>query len=160
MKLFSTTRLATCSLLLGALITLSTSSTFAASNEDEVRGFFSDFVKSQNAHDLKQIRSMLWDSPQMLWYARGGASWGPDAVVERLKDYYQGVWQLDPDMSKFRTTQLNDTVAQILVPVTFTRSHAGEAPQKNTFLISQTLLRDANGWHVATIMPVADTNFK
>ena len=25
---------------------------------------------------------------------------------------------------------------------------------------SQTLLRDANGWHVATIMPVADTNFK
>ncbi|BBP77726.1 DUF3225 domain-containing protein [Pseudomonas gingeri NCPPB 3146 = LMG 5327] len=160
MQLLSITRIATCSLLLGALLTLSSHSAFAASNEDEVRGFFTDFVKAQNAHDLKQIRAMLWDSPQMLWYARGGANWGPDAVVERLKDYYQGVWQLDPDMSRLRITQLNDSVAQILVPVTFTRSHAGEAPQKNTFLISQTLLRGADGWRVATIMPVADTNFK
>jgi hypothetical protein len=27
-------------------------------------------------------------------------------------------------------------------------------------LISQTIIRDPNGWHVATILPIADTHLK
>ena len=36
----------------------------------------------------------------------------------------------------------------------------GQAAQQATFLISQTIIRDPNGWHVATILPIADTHLK
>ncbi|OPA84566.1 DUF4440 domain-containing protein [Pseudomonas fluorescens] len=133
---------------------------FATPQEDETRAFFTRFVEAQNAHDLVQIKAMLWDSPKMLWFARGEANWGPDGVVSKLKDYYKGTWQLKPDMSHFSVVMVNDEVAQLMVPVAFTRGHPGEAPQVDTFLISQTLLKDKDGWHVASILPVADTHFK
>jgi hypothetical protein len=49
---------------------------------------------------------------------------------------------------------------QILVPVVFTRGLPGKPPQDNIFLISQTFVRDANGWHVASILPIANTQLK
>jgi len=135
-------------------------STFANPQEDEARAFFTRFVEAQNAHDLNQIQAMLWDSPKMLWFARGEPNWGPDAVVSKLKEYYKGAWQLQPDMSHFSAVAINDTVVQLMVPVAFTRSHGAETPRVDTFLISQTLVKDQNGWHVASIMPLADTHFK
>jgi hypothetical protein len=42
----------------------------------------------------------------------------------------------------------------------FTRGEPGQAAQQATFLISQTIIRDPNGWHVATILPIADTHLK
>ncbi|MHA6576424.1 DUF4440 domain-containing protein [Pseudomonas yamanorum] len=148
-------------LAFGALLSLlSATTSFAATKEDDARAFFTRFVAAQNAHDLTQIKAMLWDSPKMLWYARGGANWGPDAVVSKLKVYYQGAWQLKPDMSHFSVVLVADNVAQLMVPITFTRSHAGETPTDSTFLISQTLVMGKDGWRVASIMPIADTNFK
>jgi hypothetical protein len=74
--------------------------------------------------------------------------------------YYKGTWHLDPDTSQFRATALPDCTVQILVPVMFTRGAPGQASQQSTFLISQTIIRDPNGWHVATIVTVADTHLK
>lgn len=150
-----------CALAFGALFSLFTlTCAFATPQEDETRAFFTRFVEAQNAHDLKQIKAMLWDSPKMLWFARGEANWGPDAVVSKLKEYYKGTWQLQPDMSHFSVVMVNDEVAQLMVPVAFTRGHPGEPAQVDTFLISQTLLKGKDGWHVASILPVADTHFK
>jgi hypothetical protein len=47
---------------------------------------------------------------------------------------------------------------QILVPIVFTRGLPGKPPQDNTFLISQTFVRDANG--IASILPIANTQLK
>jgi hypothetical protein len=44
---------------------------------------------------------------------------------------------------------------QILVPIVFTRGLPGKPPQDNTFLISKTFVRDANG--IASILPIANT---
>jgi hypothetical protein len=104
--------------------------------------------------------ALLWDSPDMLWYTRGTEVRGPAAVVEQLHGYYAGTWHLEPDMTKFRATVLGERTVQLLVPVVFTRGAPGEPPQKNEFLICQTLVRGANGWQVASILPIANTQLQ
>ena len=132
----------------------------AAANETEAQAFFTKFVAAQNAHNAGDVKSMLWNSPSMLWFSRGVETRGRDAVVARFKEYYEGTWHLEPDLSQFRVATISDDVMQILVPIVFTRGLPGEPPQDNTFLISQTFVRDANGWHIASILPIANTQLK
>jgi hypothetical protein len=103
---------------------------------------------------------MLWNSPDMLLFARGVETRGAEAVAARFKEYYEGTWHLEPDMSQFRVAVISSDVMQILVPIVFTRGLPGNPPQNNTFLISQTFVRDATGWYVASILPIANTQLK
>ncbi|WP_439371294.1 hypothetical protein [Bradyrhizobium sp. DASA03120] len=103
---------------------------------------------------------MLLNSPGTLLFARGIETRGRDDVAARFKGYYEGTWHLEPDMSKFHVAVLSNEAMQILVPIVFTRALPGEPPQQNTFLISQTYVQDATGWHVASIMPVANTELR
>ena len=132
----------------------------AAANEAEARAFFTKFVAAQNAHNAGDVKSMLWNSPSMLWFSRGVETRGRDAVAERFREYYEGTWHLEPDMSQFHVATISDDVMQILVPIVFTRGLPGKPPQDNTFLISQTFVRDANGWYIASILPIANTQLK
>ena len=132
----------------------------AASVQDEARQFFERFVAAQNAHDLTTVGSMLWDSEDFMWITRGVQVRGSKAALNVFGDYYKGTWHLDPNPNQLRATALPDGTVQILVPVTFTRGEPGQAAQQATFLISQTIIRDPNGWHVATILPIADTHLK
>ena len=132
----------------------------AAADETEARAFFTKFVAAQNAHDVDGVKSMLWNSPGMLWYGRGVETRGREAVADRFSEYYQGTWHLEPDMSQFHVTLVSDDVMQILVPIVFTRGLPGQPSQDNKFLISQTYVHDAEGWHVASIMPIANTQLK
>ena len=147
-------------LLLVIMAVTSGSYSSAAADEAAARAFFVKFVAAQNAHDADEVKSMLWKSPNMLWFSRGVETRGRDAVVARFKEYYEGTWHLEPDMSQFRATTISDDVMQILVPIVFTRGLPGRPPQDNTFLISQTLVRDTNGWHIASILPIANTQLR
>jgi hypothetical protein len=131
-----------------------------AANETEARALFTKFVAAQNAHNADDVKAMLWSSPSMLLFARGVETRGPDAVAARFKEYYEGTWHLEPDMSQFRVAAISSDVMQILVPIVFTRGLPGKPPQDNTFLISQTFVRDATGWYVASILPIANTQLK
>jgi hypothetical protein len=132
----------------------------AQPNEGEARAFFMRFVAAQNAHDAGEVKSMLWNSPQMLFFSRGIETRGADAAADRFKEYYQGTWHLEPDMSTFRVAVISNDVVQILVPIVFTRALPGAEPQSDTFLISQTFVRDAQGWRIASILPIANTQLK
>jgi ketosteroid isomerase-like protein len=132
----------------------------AASVQDEARQFFERFVAAQNAHDLATVGSMLWNSEDFTWVTRGVQVRGSKAALDVFGDYYKGTWHLDPDLDRLRATALSGGTAQILIPVTFTRGEPGQASQQATFLISQTIIRDPSGWHIATILPVADTHLK
>jgi ketosteroid isomerase-like protein len=131
-----------------------------AADESEARAFFTKFVAAQNAHDADAVKSMLWDSPGMLWFGRNVETRGRDAVADRFREYYRGTWHLEPDMSQFHVAVMSDDVMQILVPIVFTRGLPGQPAQDNTFLISQTFVHDASGWHVASILPIANTQLK
>jgi hypothetical protein len=103
---------------------------------------------------------MLWNSEDFLWVTRGVQVRGSKTALNVFGSYYKGTWHLDPDTNQLQATALPDGTVQILVPVTFTRGEPGQAAQQATFLISQTIIRDPNGWHVATILPIADTHLK
>jgi Protein of unknown function (DUF3225) len=132
----------------------------AAADETEARAFFTKFVAAQNAHDVSRVKAMLWNSPGMLWYGRGVETRGREAIADRFGEYYQGTWHLEPDMSQFHVTVVSNDVMQILVPIVFTRGLPGQPSQDNKFLISQTYVHDAEGWHVASILPIANTQLK
>lgn len=132
----------------------------ATANHAEARTTFEKFIAAQNAHSADDVKAMLWNSPSTLLFARGIETRGRDAVAERFKAYYEGTWHLEPDMSNFHVAVISNEVMQILVPIVFTRGLPGKPPQQNTFLISQTYVQDPDGWHVASILPVANTELK
>src|SRR6202035_303030 len=56
----------------------------AAADEAAARAFFTKFVAAQNAHDVNEVKSMLWDAPDMLWFGRNVETRGRDAVADRF----------------------------------------------------------------------------
>ena len=87
-----------------------------ATNETEARALFTKFVAAQNAHNADDVKAMLWNSPSMLLFARGVETRGPEAVAARFKEYYEGTWHLEPDMSQFRVAAISSDVMEILSP--------------------------------------------
>jgi hypothetical protein len=157
----STPRLSTVTAVLAVIMMVALGvNASAAADATEARAFFAKFVAAQNAHDANDVKAMLWNSPGMLWYGRGVETRGREAVADRFREYYEGTWHLEPDMSQFHATAISNDVMQILVPIVFTRGLPGQPSQDNKFLISQTFVHDANGWHVASIMPIANTQLK
>ena len=138
----------------------STGPALAAADDAQARTIFEKFIAAQNAHNADDVKAMLWNSPGVLLFARGIETRGRDAVADRFKGYYEGTWHLEPDMSKFHVAVISNEVMQVLVPIVFTRGLPGKPAQQNTFLISQTYVRDANGWSVASVLPVANTELK
>src|ERR1700733_14375729 len=129
----------------------------SAANEAQARALFTKFVAAQNAHSVSGVKAMLWNAPGTLLLARGAEIRGPGAIADRFNEYYQGTWHVEPDMSLFHVTLISKDVMQFLVPVVFTRGLLGQPSQDNKFLVTQTLVHDANGWHIASIISIANT---
>jgi hypothetical protein len=68
-----------------------------AAPEGEVRAAFDRFVAAQNAHDIKEVESLLLSSADSLWITRGAPVWGSDAAIKRFAALYEGTWRLDPE---------------------------------------------------------------
>jgi hypothetical protein len=132
----------------------------AAANEAQARTVFTKFVAAQNAHSVSGVKAMLWNSPGTLLLARGVEIRGPGAIADRFKEYYLGTWHVEPDMSLFHVTLISKDVIQFLVPVVFTRGLPSQSSQDNKFLVIQTLVHDANGWHIASIISISNTQPK
>jgi hypothetical protein len=132
----------------------------AATYEAEARALFTKFVAAQNAHSVSRVKAMLWNSPSTLLLARGAEIRGPGAIADRFKEYYEGTWHVEPDMSLFHVTLISKDVMQFLVPVVFTRGLPNQPLQDNKFLVTQTLVHDANGWHIASIISIANAQPK
>jgi hypothetical protein len=103
---------------------------------------------------------MIWDSPEFLWISRGVPIRGSSKALETYGRYFKGVWQLTPDLKSFEATKLPGGSIRIVVPVEFLRGEPGQPPQKATILIGQIIFRDAGGFHISTILPIADTRLK
>jgi uncharacterized protein (TIGR02246 family) len=125
-----------------------------AGSEDDVRALFTKFVAAQNAHDIKAVSELLQDSPNFLWITRGAPIWGRDAALKRFEALYQGTWSLDPKSDELRITELQPNVVQLYVPVTFMIGPAGQTAQPTRFLLNQVVVKTADGWKVASILPI------
>ena len=121
---------------------------------DEVRATFDRFVAAQNAHDVSAVRDLLLDSPDFLWVTRGAPIWGRDAALVRFEALYQGTWKLSPDTSNLKVVALNNTTAQLFVPIIYNIGPAGQPAPDAPFLMNQTLVKTGAGWRIANILPV------
>ena len=126
----------------------------SAAPEDEVRAVFDQFVKAQNSHDLQAVSELLLDSPNFLWVTRGVPIWGRDAALKRFETLYQGTWKLSPDIPNLKAVLVNDTTAQVHVPITFNIGAPGQPASDAPFLMNQTLVRTAAGWRIANVLPI------
>jgi hypothetical protein len=136
-----------------AMIAFSTSDA-SASPDDDVRAVFTQFVASQNSHDLAGVRDVLLDSPGFLWVTRGMPVWGRDAALKRFETLYQGTWKLSPDGSNLKVVFLNDTTAQLFVPILFNIAGPGQVAPDAPFLMNQTVVKTGTGWRIANILPI------
>jgi ketosteroid isomerase-like protein len=125
-----------------------------AGTEDDIKATFDRFVGAQNAHDIPAVREVLWDSPNFLWITRGSPIWGRDAALNRFETLYQGTWKLSADTSKLKVVVLNETSAQLFVPIMFNIGSPGQPAPEVPFLMNQTLVKTAAGWRVASILPI------
>lgn len=122
--------------------------------KDEVQAVFERFVEAQNAHDVQAVEDLLSESQEFLWITRGTPVWGREAAIERFRKLYAGTWNLEPDMGELKVLELGSDAAQLFVPVTFKIAPAGETAQPSTFLMNQTLIKTADGWKIASILPI------
>ena len=138
---------------LAAVLTMSAGHAFAGI-DDEVKATFDRFVAAQNAHDVSAVRDLLLDSPNFLWVTRGAPIWGRDAALKRFETLYQGTWKLSPDTSNLKVVVLNDTTAQLFVPIMYNIGPPGQPAPDAPFLMNQTLVKTAAGWRIANILPI------
>ena len=122
--------------------------------EHEIRPVVERFVAAQNAHDLSAVRDLLWDSPSVLWITRGTPIWGREPALKRFESLYQGTWKLEPVMADLKITVLHASAAQVYLPILFTIGPPGQAAQQTRFLMNQVLVKTAEGWKVASILPI------
>ena len=57
-------------------------------------------------------------------------------------------------MDELKVIELQPGVAQVYVPVMFMISPAGQAAQPARFLMNQVVVKTADGWKVASILPI------
>jgi hypothetical protein len=125
-----------------------------AGPDDDVKATFDRFVVAQNAHDISALREVLLDSPNFLLVSRGAPFWGRDAALKRFEALYQGTWKISPDTANLKVIMLNDTTAQLFVPVMFNIGPSGQPAPDTRFLVNQTLVKTPSGWRIASIMPI------
>src|SRR3954449_7104848 len=137
-----------------SLVLLAVAGVAKAGSEDEVKALFAKFVAAQNAHDLKAVGELLQNSPNFLWITRGAPIWGREAALKRFEALYQGTWSLDPKTDELKVIELQPSVAQLYVPVTFMIAPAGQTAQPTRFFVDEVLVKTAGGWKVSSILPI------
>jgi uncharacterized protein (TIGR02246 family) len=126
----------------------------AATMEDEVRAVFDKYIAIQNAHDLKSMRSLFADSPDLLWISRGKPVWGREAALKSLEERYKGTWHIDVDRKELRIISVSRRVAQIYAPTQLTVGEPGVDPSKTRLYINLVMVKKPEGWQIVSILPI------
>jgi hypothetical protein len=128
----------------------------------ELRTAYRALIDAENVHDLAAVRSMLLDSPSLLFISRvepvgkgdWGGYWGIDSVMQHFGDLYKGYFRLDPDYSREKEVLLTPDVAETYAPMTLTSSYGGQAKAGRPFIMVVEWVRTPAGWKVATDIPM------
>ena len=125
-----------------------------ANMEEEVRAVFDKYIATQNAHDLKGMRVLLADSPDILWISRGKPIWGREAVLKTLEERYKGTWKIDVDKKELRVISVSRRVAQVYAPTQLSAGEPGVEPSRNRLYINLVMVKKPEGWQIVSILPI------
>jgi len=126
----------------------------ASTMEDEVRAVFDKYIATQNAHDLKGMRNLLSESPDMLWISRGKPIWGREAALKSLEERYKGTWKIDVDKKELRVISVSRRVAQVYAPTQLSVGEPGAEPARNRLYINLVMVKKPDGWQIVSILPI------
>ena len=126
----------------------------ASAMEEEVRAVFEKYIATQNAHDLKGMRNLLSDSPDMLWISRGRPIWGREAALKTLEDRYKGTWKIEVDKKELRVISVSRRVAQVYAQTQLSSGEPGAAPSTNRLYINLVMVKKPEGWQIVSILPI------
>lgn len=140
--------------LLVAVLTMAAALARASTMEEEVRAVFDKYIATQNAHDLKAIRNLLSDSPDMLWISRGKPIWGREAALKTLEERYKGTWKIEVDKKELRVISVSRRVAQVYAPTQLTAGEPGADPSRNRLYINLVMVKKPEGWQIVSILPI------
>ncbi len=140
-------------LIVAALATIATLAR-ASTMEDEVRAVFDKYIATQNAHDLKGMRGLLSDSPDMLWISRGKPIWGREATLKTLEERYKGTWKIEVEKKELRVISVSRRVAQVYAPTQLSAGEPGTEPARNRLYINLVMVKKPDGWQIVSILPI------
>ena len=130
-----------------------------AGTERELRELYRHLIAAENAHDIAEVRRMVWRSPTAVFVAKTktsaegnwGAFWGSDAVVAHIDELFQsGVFKMDPDFDGERVVLLSPTVAETYTPLKISVAYAGQPGTPKPFLMIVDWVRVGRSWKMAT----------
>jgi hypothetical protein len=129
-----------------------------AATDRVLRDLYRHLITSENAHDIAEVRRIVWASPNALYVAKTktpaegnwAGFWGADVVVSHIDELFQGVFVMDPDFSKERIILLSRTVAETYVPLKISVAYAGQTGTPKPFLMIVDWVRVDGGWRMAT----------
>lgn len=126
---------------------------------EEIRALFLRQAEGENAHDIEVIATVLAKaapgSPDPVnFVARAYSFWGRAAVLDHFRTVFAGTWRFEPDRDAMKITPLGPDTAHIFAPTRITVGAAGESGTTYPFLVNEIAVRTAEGWRIATIIPV------
>jgi hypothetical protein len=124
----------------------------------EINILYRALIDAENRHDLSAVRTMVWQSPDMLFVAKTATPaegnwagfWGTEVVLQHFQDLYQGIFFMEPDYSRVKTVSLTKDVAETYAPLSISVGYAGQTSVPKPFLMVVTWIRTIAGWKMAT----------
>jgi hypothetical protein len=124
----------------------------------QINTLYRTLIDAENRHDLTTVRTMVWQSPDMLFVAKTATPaegnwagfWGTEVVLRHFRDLYQGVFVMQTDYSRVKTVRLTKDVAETYAPLSISVGYAGQSPAPKPFLMIVTWIRTTAGWKMAT----------
>jgi hypothetical protein len=129
-----------------------------AATLQRINALYRELIDAENRHDLKAVRTMLWESPNTLFVAKTATAaegnwagfWGTDVVLQHFNDLYKGTFKMTPDYARVKTVGLTADVAETYAPLDIAVGYAGQTPAPKPFLMIVTWVRTRTGWKMAT----------
>ena len=127
--------------------------------EKDLRALYRHLIASENAHDIAEVRRMVWQSPSALFVAKTktpaegnwAGFWGADNVVDHIDDLFtSGVFTMAPDFDQEKVVLLSPTVAETYVPLKISVAYAGQTGTPKPFLMIVEWVRIGRTWKMAT----------
>ena len=124
----------------------------------ELRALYRRLIDAENAHDLRAVRPLVWDSPATLFVAKTATAaegnwagfWGTNVVMQHFGDLYNGPFHIDPDYAKEKVVALTSDVVETYCPAKITVAYGGQTPVPKPFLMIIEWIKTDRGWRMAT----------
>ena len=132
---------------------------FTDEDRQAVEAVFIRQAEAATAHDIDAFAGVLASAPAgepdpVVLLARSYQFWGKPALIEHFKDTFKGVWKFEPDVAKIRVAPLSADAAQLYAPTRVTAGASEATAKTASFLVYETAVRTADGWRIASIVPV------